>query len=246
MPEQTKQTARTVVAQGRRRAGAAGRADDPGRGDRRAQPGRADQPAPRTRDIDWDRTIRANLKHYQPEHRTVVPERLVGYGRRDHRGRSATSCCCVDQSGSMAASVVYSGVFARGARVDAVAADVAGGLRHRGGRPDRPAATTRSRCCSARSSAAARTSTGRIAYGQGLVTRPRDTIFVLISDLYEGGVARRDAAPGRRDDRGRRPGRSCCSRCRTRARPPTTTRTRRRWPPSACRPSPARRTCSPS
>src|SRR5580693_8277982 len=28
-----------------------------------------------------------------------------------------------------------------------------------------------------------------IAYCQGLITRPRDTIFVLISDLYEGGVA---------------------------------------------------------
>jgi hypothetical protein len=27
-----------------------------------------------------------------------------------------------------------------------------------------------------------------IAYAQGLITRPRDTIMVLISDLYEGGV----------------------------------------------------------
>jgi VWA domain containing CoxE-like protein len=27
-----------------------------------------------------------------------------------------------------------------------------------------------------------------IAYCQGLITRPRDSIFVLISDLYEGGV----------------------------------------------------------
>src|SRR6266542_4554550 len=37
---------------------------------------------PRHRDIDWDHTIRANLKHYQPEHRTIVPQRLIGYGRR--------------------------------------------------------------------------------------------------------------------------------------------------------------------
>jgi hypothetical protein len=28
-----------------------------------------------------------------------------------------------------------------------------------------------------------------VAYCSGLVTRPRDTIFVLISDLYEGGNA---------------------------------------------------------
>src|SRR6185312_5303256 len=27
-----------------------------------------------------------------------------------------------------------------------------------------------------------------IAYSQSLVTRPADTLFVLISDLYEGGV----------------------------------------------------------
>jgi Mg-chelatase subunit ChlD len=27
-----------------------------------------------------------------------------------------------------------------------------------------------------------------ITYAQGLIARPRDTIFVLISDLYEGGV----------------------------------------------------------
>jgi Mg-chelatase subunit ChlD len=27
-----------------------------------------------------------------------------------------------------------------------------------------------------------------LAYGQGLVSRPRDTIVILISDLYEGGV----------------------------------------------------------
>ena len=37
---------------------------------------------PRPSDIDWNRTILANLSRYQPEHRTVIPERLVGYGRR--------------------------------------------------------------------------------------------------------------------------------------------------------------------
>ena len=47
---------------------------------------------------------------------------------------------------------------------------------------------TPSTCSSARSSAAAPTSTVRIAYCQGLVTRPTDTLFVLISDLFEGGV----------------------------------------------------------
>jgi hypothetical protein len=30
---------------------------------------------PRHGDVDWPRTIGANLKHYQAEHRTIVPER---------------------------------------------------------------------------------------------------------------------------------------------------------------------------
>ena len=35
----------------------------------------------RAADIDWMRTIQANLRHWLPEHRTVVPERLIGFGR---------------------------------------------------------------------------------------------------------------------------------------------------------------------
>jgi hypothetical protein len=63
--------------------------------------------------VDWDRTIRtirANLRHYLPEQRTVVPERLIGYGRRQ-RAVQREVVLCIDQSGSMATSVVYSGVF---------------------------------------------------------------------------------------------------------------------------------------
>ena len=94
---------------------------------------------PRHRDIDWDRTIRANLKHYQPELRTIVPERLVGYGRRTQRGaarrRPVRRPVRLDgRLGGLLRSV------RRGARVDAVAAHLAGRLRHRGGRPDRAAA----------------------------------------------------------------------------------------------------------
>ena len=34
---------------------------------------------PRHSDIDWNRTVAANLKHYQPSHRSIVPERLIGF-----------------------------------------------------------------------------------------------------------------------------------------------------------------------
>ncbi len=64
----------------------------------------------RMADVDWSRTIRANLKHYQPEHRTIVPERLIGYGRKSQQVQREI-ILCIDQSGSMAASVVYSSVF---------------------------------------------------------------------------------------------------------------------------------------
>jgi len=65
---------------------------------------------PRQSDIDWNRTIAANLKHYQPDHRTVIPERLVGHARRAQRVERHI-ILCIDQSGSMAESVVYSSVF---------------------------------------------------------------------------------------------------------------------------------------
>ena len=65
---------------------------------------------PRAADIDWNRTILANLKHYQPEHRTVDPRTAVGYGAAA-AAVSREIVLCLDQSGSMASSVVYAGVF---------------------------------------------------------------------------------------------------------------------------------------
>jgi Mg-chelatase subunit ChlD len=68
---------------------------------------------PRHADIDWPRTIGANLRHYQPQHRAVVPETLVGHTRYTKtRGELYHVILCVDQSGSMATSVVYSSIFA--------------------------------------------------------------------------------------------------------------------------------------
>ena len=63
---------------------------------------------PRFSDIDWPRTIRRNLQHWQEEHKTIVPERLVGYGRNARRSNLEGVILCVDQSGSMATSVAIS------------------------------------------------------------------------------------------------------------------------------------------
>jgi Mg-chelatase subunit ChlD len=68
---------------------------------------------PKHSDIDWGRTILANLRHYQQEHKTVVPETLIGVQRRARtRANLEHVVLCVDQSGSMASSVVYASIFA--------------------------------------------------------------------------------------------------------------------------------------
>lgn len=141
---------------------------------------------PRPGDIDWNRTIGKNLKNYLPEQKTIVPERLVGYARRSQIvGRDIV--LAIDQSGSMANSIVYSSVF--GAVLASIRAvhtslvlfdteivdltekladpvDVLFGATLGGGTDINRA----------------------IAYCQALITRPRDSVFVLISDLYEGGL----------------------------------------------------------
>ncbi|MEU9862585.1 VWA domain-containing protein [Streptomyces sp. NPDC047971] len=185
MPETTKETARAVVRKVvddlEKRLATRTRATLTGALDRSARTSR-----PRHRDIDWDRTIRANLKNYLPEHRTVVPERLVGHGRA---ARSVTKdvVLCVDQSGSMAASVVHASVFgAVLASMRSIATrlvvfdtavvdltdqlddpvDVLFGTQLGGGTDINRA----------------------LAYCQSRITRPAETIVVLISDLYEGGI----------------------------------------------------------
>ncbi|GAA4105422.1 VWA domain-containing protein [Actinomadura miaoliensis] len=186
MPERARESARavvrTVVEDLERRLAQRTRSAVSGALDRASRTLRPRRPA----DIDWHRTIRANLRHYLPEHGTVVPERLIGYGRRDQAVKRDV-VLCVDQSGSMAASVVYAGVFGavlasmRSLRTSLVVFDTAVvdltdqlhdpvellfGTQLGGGTDINRA----------------------LAYCQGLVTRPRDTIMVLISDLYEGGV----------------------------------------------------------
>ncbi len=147
---------------------------------------------PRHHEIDWPRTIRANMKYYQPEYRTIIPQQRIGYGRRGSGLRDIV--LCIDQSGSMAASVVYAGIFGavlaslRAVRTRVVAFDTSVvdlcdllsdpvellfGTQLGGGTDINRA----------------------VAYCQTQIQNPTDTILVLISDLYEGG--NRDEMLGR-------------------------------------------------
>ncbi len=185
MPDTTKVTARQVVSRVVRQIEAriADRANSAVNGalNRAARTRR-----PRPRDIDWNATIRANLSRYLPEHRTVVPQQLVGFARR-RPVVARDVVLAIDQSGSMAESVVYASVFGavlasmRSLRTSLVVfdTDVADLTAHLSDPVDLLFGTQ----------LGGGTDINRaIAYCQGLITRPADTLFVLISDLYEGGV----------------------------------------------------------
>lgn len=139
---------------------------------------------PRHNEINWDTTIRKNLKHYQPEYKTIIPETRIGYGRK--RSALKDVVLCLDQSGSMGTSVVYSGIFGsvmasipaiktKMIVFDTAVADLTEELTdpvellfgvQLGGGTDINLA---------------------LSYCQKIITKPLDTVLVLITDLYEGG-----------------------------------------------------------
>ncbi len=65
---------------------------------------------PRKSDIDWHLTIRNNLRHYQPELGTIIPNKLYGQPRKSRALKHLI--ILVDQSASMSESVIYAGILA--------------------------------------------------------------------------------------------------------------------------------------
>lgn len=140
---------------------------------------------PKHSEINWHATIQKNLKHYQPEYKTIIPEVRIGYGRKSRKSLKDI-ILCIDQSGSMGTSVVYSGIFGavmsslpnvktRMVVFDTQVADLTEDLKdpvdllfgvQLGGGTDINLA---------------------LQYCSEQVTKPNDTILVLITDLYEGG-----------------------------------------------------------
>jgi len=184
MPEQTRQTARQVVAEiveDLRR-----RLEDQ---TRQALLGamRRDRHSPLkvARNLDLRRTVREGLRQYQPDLKKIVPERIHFFAnqRRFHEWRVIV---LVDQSGSMGESVVYSSIVAavfaslpaldtRLVFFDTSIADVSDQLSdpieilfgvQLGGGTDIAKA---------------------VRYGASLVGQPEKTLVLLITDLYEGG-----------------------------------------------------------
>lgn len=141
----------------------------------------------RMQDIDWHRTIQANLKHWQADYQSIIPEQLHGHPRQHHALKDII--LCVDQSGSMAPSVVYSSIFAAVmASIKAISTqmvvfdtelvdltpllddpvDVLFGTQLGGGTDIAKA----------------------LKYCRSIIQRPEQSILVLVTDLCEGGDER--------------------------------------------------------
>lgn len=137
--------------------------------------------------IDWKRTINANLKNYNPDLMRIVPEKFYFYERTQQQ-KKWSIILDIDQSGSMADSVIYASVmgsiFASMPTLDTKVVvfdtevtdvsevckqdpvDLLFGIQLGGGTDINKS----------------------VQYCQSLITAPDKTIFILISDLYEGGV----------------------------------------------------------
>ncbi|WP_018121851.1 VWA domain-containing protein [Wohlfahrtiimonas chitiniclastica] len=136
---------------------------------------------------DWKRTIERNLKNYDVATKRLIPERFFFF-ERSQKQKNWTVILDIDQSGSMYESIIYSSIMGaifasmpvlethvvafdtnimdltelcRNDPVDALF-----GFQMGGGTDINKS----------------------VSYCQTLITEPKKTIFILISDLYEGGV----------------------------------------------------------
>lgn len=138
--------------------------------------------------FDWRATIRANLKHYDPHRRRLLIER-PHFNARTRRQLPWDVILCVDQSGSMLDSVMYSAVVAGilsslpavRVRLVVFSTDVVD-LTHLAHDPVQVLLTVQ---------LGGGTDIGRaLQYCEKLVQTPQRTVLALISDFMEG------AAPG--------------------------------------------------
>ena len=148
---------------------------------------RAHSPISNFSATDWKRTIKRNLKNYDTETKQLIPEKFYFF-ERNKRQKAWTVILDIDQSGSMADSIIYSSVmgsiFASMPTLDTHViafdtevvdltelcrndpVDMLFGVQLGGGTDINKS----------------------VAYCRELITEPRKTMFILISDLYEGGV----------------------------------------------------------
>ncbi|THV38501.1 VWA domain-containing protein [Glycomyces buryatensis] len=140
----------------------------------------------RARDFDLRRTLTANLKHYDPELRRVAIERPYFHSRTSRRLEQWQLILLVDQSGSMAGSVIHSAVTASclyrlpGLKTHLVAFDT--DIADLTSDVEDPVELLMSVQLGGGTDIAR-----AVDYGATLIENPRRSIVVLITDFYEGG-----------------------------------------------------------
>ena len=146
---------------------------------------REHSPIPSASALDYRLTIRRNLKNYNPELKTILPEKFYFFERAS-KSASRTVILDIDQSGSMGESAIYSSVMgcilasmsslktyvvAFDTQVNDLTelcsdpVDLLYGIQLGGGTDIEKS----------------------VAYCSELVTEPSKTTMFLITDLYEGG-----------------------------------------------------------
>lgn len=148
---------------------------------------REHSPIPSASALDYKMTISRNLKHYSPELKTIVPEHFYFFQRAAvSAAKKWTIILDIDQSGSMAESIIYSSVLScilasiNAVKTHIVAfdtnivdltdkcsdpVDLLYGFQLGGGTDIDKS----------------------VAYCEQFIDDPKKTLFFLISDLYEGG-----------------------------------------------------------
>ncbi len=147
---------------------------------------RAHSPIPHAASIDWKTTIGKNLRSYNVGLRRLVPERVYFFDRA-RRSSKWTVVLAMDQSGSMAESVVY------GAVCGAVLASMAA-LKTHVVAFDTAVVDLTEQCGDdpvdmlyGVQLGGGTDINGCVGYCRQLIEQPQDTVFILLTDLYEGG-----------------------------------------------------------
>ena len=147
---------------------------------------RAHSPIPSASALDFRRTINKNLSNYDTQRKKLIPSRFYFFDRSQRRSKWHI-ILCMDQSGSMADSVVYGSVAGcilasiSAVRTDVIAfdtdvvnlteacgadpVDMIFGVQLGGGTDINKA----------------------VAYCSGLIADPKKTVLILLSDMFEGG-----------------------------------------------------------
>jgi hypothetical protein len=143
-------------------------------------------PIPNASTIDWKWTIGRNLKNYNLDLKTIIPERVYFFSRAQ-RSHTWTVIVDMDQSGSMADSVVYGAVCgsifaslpALDTHVVAFDTNVVNLTEQCGSDPvDMLFGVQLGGGTDINKS---------VGYCEQFITEPKKTLFILISDLIEGG-----------------------------------------------------------